>query len=391
MSDARCRETGGRPHRPHKVLGSASLLALLTTSVVSSGAPAKTADPEPALPPPQVTLKVTPDAIGGPWRLHIENTGEGPVRIPADPRLLVLELTPPASAEPEPKAKKAPAGPTTLRCILPADARPATDEGRELVVPTKRSWSASFDPLFYCFGPRERAALVAGTSVKARFGWQSPQPRPGAKPGTTRAPAPPLAVMPVGASVGKIAPAKELEAAPFTLAEAVTVPKDGDKPKGESATGGEEAPAAVTLSVPEAVDAANGSELATTVTLTNGTDRPITLLYRPDMVQFGVSGPGGSVSCGSPRSVAAPIRELFITVPAKGKTSASVLFTTTCPGGTFDEPGIYRVTPRLDTTGASGRPIGLATWDGYAAAKAPLLVRVRSPRKPALPARPTLD
>lgn len=394
MIDARCRETEGRPRRPHAALGSASVLALLTTSVVSAGAPAKTADPAPVLPPPQVKLEVTPDTNGKPWRLRIENTGEGPVRIPADPRLLVLELTPPASAEPAPKAKKAAAAPATLRCILPSDARPSTDEGSELVVPTKRAWSASFDPLFYCFGARERAALVAGTSVKARFGWPAPKPLPGAKSGTARAPTPPFAVVPVGAAVGKSAPAKELEAAAFTLTEAVTAPKDDDKTKtakGESDAGSEEGAAVtVTLSTPEALDAANGRELGTTVTLTNGAERPITLLYRPDMLQFDVRGPGGSASCGAPRSVAAPIRELFTTVPAKGKASVPVLFTSTCPSGTFDEPGIYRVTPRLDTTEASGRPIGLSTWDGKAAA-APLLVRVRSLRKPALPATPKLD
>ncbi|MBX3222830.1 MAG: hypothetical protein KF795_20115 [Labilithrix sp.] len=365
-------------------------LALLTTSVASTGAPTKEREPE--LPPAQVAFKVTPDSNGGPWQLRIENVGEGPVRVPADPRLLILELTPTPDAATATKDKKATAAP---RCILPADARPATDDGSDLVIPPKRSWSATFDPLFYCFGARERAALVAGTAVKARFGWPAPAPRAGAKP-AAKAPSPPFAVTPVGASVGKVAPAKALEADAFLLTAPVIVARPG----GETAWGGDvsakdkesdAAPSGVTLSIPEALDAARGGELATTVTLTNGTDRPITLLYRPDMLQFAVSGPGGSVSCGLPRSVAAPIRELFITVPVKGKTTTSVLLTTTCPAGTFDEPGIYRVTPRLDTTGASGRSIGLRTWDGLAAGKAPLLVRVRSPRNPALPPRPTLD
>ncbi|MCW5836383.1 MAG: hypothetical protein KIS78_28545 [Labilithrix sp.] len=380
----------GRLHRRRTFAATTCGLALLATSVAGSGAPTTEAS---GLSPARVTLKVTPDPSGGPWRLQIENAGEGPVRVAADPRLLILELTPAPDAAPA-KGKTAPAAP---RCVLPADARPSTDDGSDLVMPAKRSWSTTFDPLFYCFGARERAALVPGTTVKARFGWPAPEPRAGAKP---KAPAPPFAVTPVGASVGKVAPAKALEADAFSLTAPVVVAKpvdetawgagatDKDKEKDKEADG---TTSAVTLSMPETMDAARGGELATTVTLTNGTDRPITLLYRPDMVQFAVSGPAGSVSCGSPRSVAAPIRELFVTVPVKGKTTTSVLLTTTCPAGTFDEPGVYRVTPRLDTTGASGRSIGLRTWDGLATGRGSLLVRVRSSRTPALPPRPTLD
>jgi hypothetical protein len=365
--------------------------AVLATSVASSGAPAKTPSPEatPPLPDAQVTLKVTPGSGGAPWRLQIENAGEGPVRIPADPRLLILELTPapPSDAEATTTKKRAPAQPPP-RCILPDDIRPSTDAGRELVIPPKRSWSATFDPLFYCFGARERAALVPGTSVKARFGW--PQ-REGAKP--PKAPSPPFAVAPVGASVGKVAPGKAIEADEFTLTEAVNV-TGGAKPPTEKTTsgGGEgESSSGVTLSVPATMDANRGVELATTVTLTNGTDRPITLLFQANMVQFSVSGPAGTQTCGFPRTVAAPIRELFITVPVKGRVERSVLFTTTCPTGTFDEPGIYRITPKLDTTNASGRTIGVKSWEGVAVGKTPLLLRVRSPRNPSLLARPTLD
>jgi hypothetical protein len=356
---------------------------MLTTSVVGLGAPPakKAPAPEPQLPAAQVTLKVTPGASGGPWRMQIENTGEGPVRIPADPRLLVLELTPPAGGPEDASAKakaKAPAAPATLRCILPDDARPSTDEGHDLVIPSKRSWSAPFDPLFYCFGARERAALVAGASMKARFGWPA---APGKKPTTLT---PPLAVTPVGASVGKIASAKAIDADAVVLAETVSIAPTSAAPSDDAASN-------VTLGVPESMDAARGAELGTTVTLTNGTDRPISLLYRPEMLQFTVSGPAGSVSCGLPKTIASPIRELFITVPVKGRTATGVLITTTCPPGTFDEPGIYRVLPRLDTKNASGRSLGMKTWDGLALGKTPLLLRVRSQRKPAPLARPTLD
>ncbi len=327
----------------------------------------------------QVSLKVTPAAGGGLWRMQIENTGEAPVRIPGDARLLILELTPPA-ATPGPK-KKAATPATPPRCILPDDVRPTTDEGRDIVIPSKRSWSASFDPLFYCFGARERAALVAGTSVKAAFGWPAPPARPGTRPARATTPTAPFAVAPVGASIGKVAPAKALTADPFILSDAEVAKPSASNDAGSST---------VTLSVPEAMDAARGVELQTSVTLTNGDDRPITLLYRPDMLQFAVSGPAGTTSCGTTR-LSTPPRELLSTVAAKGKLETAVLFTTTCPPGTFNDPGVYRVLPRLDTTGTSARSLGIKTWEGIALAKAPLLVRVRTPRTAALPPRPTLD
>jgi hypothetical protein len=80
-----------------------------------------------------------------------------------------------------------------------------------------------------------------------------------------------------------------------------------------------------------------------------------------------------------------------MTLAPKGRASISLLVTAVCPAGTFDEPGAYRVFPRLDTRTASGRPIGLRTWDDEAEGATPTLLRVRSPRRPTLPARPSLD
>ncbi|MBX3226682.1 MAG: hypothetical protein KIT84_39325 [Labilithrix sp.] len=354
------------------------IIAIALATTASDGAFAE----EPATPAaPAVKLEVTPTA-SGPWTMKITNGGEGPVRLAADPRLLSFELVPPGGGaiELDKPKKGAPAGP--IRCALPDESRPSTDEGRELVVPGKRSWSATFDPFFYCFGARERAALVKDAQVKARFGW-----RPVATKGkTAAAPSPPFALSPVGASVGKIDPVKELEADPVTLPDTISI---APKPAGsEPAT----PPPSVYLTVPETMDAAKGDDLTTTVSLVNETDRPIALLFRPDMVTFAVSGPGGSVACGAPRTIGSPIRELFVTVGVKGKTSLSILFTATCPSGTFDLPGLYRITPKLDTTNASGRSINIKSWDDVATAKAPLLLRVRQPKRPTLTGpRPALD
>jgi hypothetical protein len=210
---------------------------------------------------------------------------------------------------------------------------------------------------------------------------------------------PPFVAAPVGAALGKLAPAKELEAAPFTLADDVGPASASPTPPASSASTSTSTSSAtsatdhrVSVSLPEAQDAWRGVELGTVVTLANDGDKPITLLFRPETIGFDVAGPAGSVSCGAARAVDAPIRELYSTVGVKGRTSLSVLLTTMCPPDTFDEPGIYRVTPWLDTTSASARSIGLKSWDATANGKAPMLLRVRSPRRPpSTTTRPVLD
>jgi hypothetical protein len=261
---------------------------------------------------------------------------------------------------------------------LPEDGRPATDEGHDLVIPQDRSWSGTLDPILYCFSAQDRAALVPGATVKPSFGWPAR--------GAALAEAP-FAAAPVGASLGKVAPIKSFQGDTFTVTEA---PPPVPPPRGESSAG-EDEPGVVTLSVPDSLDAVRGVELGTTVTLTNSGSTPISLLFRPDTLLFTVLGPSGATSCGYPRQGATPIRELFTNVGPKQSSEVGVLFTATCPPGTFDDIGIYRVWPRLDTTGTSGRSIGLRTWDGVAVGKIPLLVRVRTTKNPKAAARPTLD
>jgi hypothetical protein len=345
------------------------------------------------LSPPPLTLSVTPGTGGGPWKLRIENTGDVPIRLAADPRLLVLEVTAPAGTVLDPEtAKRRPApktspAPITVRCALPDDARPATDEGRDLVVPGKRSWSAIIDPLFYCFGPRERRSLVPGATVKAHFGWPAPLTKTSATKKKPTLPAPPFAATPVGAAVGQFAPAKALESAPFALTDAVAgVPT----PPAPAAAG--PGRAVLVVSMPETRDVSRGIEIESTVTVANDGDQSAILLFRPESVRFSVAGPQGSYSCGTPPVIESPIRELYSTIGVKGRASMSLLLTGKCPADTFDEPGIYRVTAILDTSNASARSIGLKTWDGIATAGTPMLLRVRAPRRPAASTtRPALD
>ena len=375
-------------------LGSFLLTSLLAASSATWSCDAVADDATSTL-PPQLALTLAPPAAGagGPWKVRVENTGDVPVRLAADPRLLVLEITPPAGFVDPTKVKK----PGTAaakkgeevkpaRCILPDDARPATDEGLDLVVPAKRSWSTTFDPLLYCFGARERSMLVAGATVKAQLGWPAPPAKPGAKPPKKpAAPASPFVAAPVGAAVGKVAPAKVLEAAAVTLTDSAVPALSASGPSG---AGG------MAVSMSDALDVARGAEISVTVTATNNGDKPEVLLLRAETLRFEVAGPAGSVSCDTARRVASPIRELYATLGAKGRASITVLLTAMCPADTFDRAGIYRVTPMLDTTGASGRSVGLKTFDGVVSGPGPMLLRVRSARRPSTPTptpRPALD
>lgn len=338
---------------------------------------------EEQLPAPSLVLTVMPGAGGAPWTMKVANVGALPVRVIADPRLLSLEVAPPAGYIPADQWKSTKPRSSTdakpVKCALPDDVRPRVEAGPDLVIPGGRSWSTSFDPLYYCFGVKERNLLVAGATVTPRFGFAPPK----AGKGATTAP---FVASPVGAAVGQVTAAKEIVGASVTLAEAaLTMLPPLAGATGASSTG------TLEISIPETMDVGRGVELGTTVTLANVSDRAQTFLFRHSTLGFTVQGPSGSVACGQRRVVDGPIKELFTTLGPKGRTSIGLLVDAVCPPDTFDNPGVYRVVPRLDTTNASGRSIGLRTFEGVVEGNRPLLLRVRAPRRPGIAARPALD
>lgn len=337
---------------------------------------------------PPLTFGVSPSSDDGEtWKLKIENTGDVPVRLVADPSLLVLELSPPATAS----SKRAP---KEVVCALPNDARATNDADAVLVIPPRRSWSLSFDPTFYCFGKNERAALVKGTVVKPRFGWLPS--------GTTKAPATPFVAGPTSDDAPRIAHVKTLEGRPFVFGAPATndvgaptdanaAPRD-DSPQKPSLEPPSRARAPLSLSVPATLDVSYGKNLSTNVTLTNESEASVTTFFRSNAIGFRVQGPGGATTvCGTPRSVASPIRELFTTLKPRGRASLSVLFTAVCPPETFARPGLYQVFAVLDTTQASGRSLGARTWDDKIESATPLVVRVRRAKDASSVPAPTLD
>ncbi len=350
----------------------------------------------PPLPPPSLKLTITAPAPTAPaWTMRIENLDAVPVRIVADARLLSFEVTPP-----EGKA---------VRCTLPSDMRPSDDLDRGLVLPPKRAYREGLDPRMYCFGARELAALVPGATVVAHYGWPAGRRTAGPhvvsaidgiepKVGGTAEVVSETATLPQATSAtapgasgsAATAPSVISGATPIAGAELSPAATPSGAPQAAAGEDGD-TPPKLTLSVPARIDVERPQNLSIPVKLTNAGPRAVTLLYRAQTLGFDVDGPGGPRRCRWPSDVGAPIREVFTRVGARGHASVDVLLEDLCPDETFDQAGLYTIVPRLDTRKASGKAIGMRTFDGEVQGETPLLLRVRKPASPALAARPRLE
>lgn len=332
-------------------------LALVPVLAFAATAKKKPPAPAPVVPtnPPSVSLTLTANAPDQGWSMRVTNTGLEPLRILADARALSLEITP------------AGGGPV-VRCTLPADMRPLSDNGpRTLVIVAGRSYTERFDPRLYCFGEHEASALVAGASVVGKLGFAPTNLAPPyvvmwALDGTT-----------FDASVAP-SPAKEITSAPLTLAAPVAPAADAGAPAPPTTT--DAMPVHIGVTMAPRLDLSTTFEQQTTLTVVNKDPRPVSLLLRPSTMGFVVDLPQGGVArCGSPSQMTA-IRELLSTLPANGgRATVTVDIDSVCPD-VFARPGLYVVRPRLDTRRVTG---SVSSYQGEAVGP-PSLLRVRAGR-----------
>lgn len=338
----------------------ASLLIFLSSAIAFARKP----PPAPAQNPPRVALTLTAPSPNA-WKLRVENTGEVPLRLVADARLLSLEITPPTGKP--------------VLCALPADARPVSDVGgNALVFLPKTAFTATIDPRFYCLHQPE--GLVAGAKVVAHFGFTT-----GGRTITAPfvvAPIPEGGTSPVVGGDPPVSPAKEIVGAAITLDESAspkTLPALSENPD-----------AKLDIGLSPRLDAGRPSELTATVSVTNTGTRASTFLFRLQTLGFDVVGPTGiATRCGS-SGESAGIREFFTTLAPKAKASISILPTAMCPDRTFDRAGVYEIRPRLDTRQASGKSVGLHTFDELVIGP-PSLVRIRQVRANGPLPTPTIE
>jgi hypothetical protein len=330
---------------------------------------------EPTAPAPSVTLTIDAPSTHNAWKMRVENTGDVPVRLVADARLLTFEL----SSDPEAGKKKAK---KPIVCALPVDMRPLGDVDRALVLAPKRAYSETFDPRLYCFGTKSGAALAAGTHVVGHLGWMKSH-------GTSA----PFVVSPFEGVEPEVRAVKELvsgsvdigpdDAPRETLASThPPPPKAGDDPY----------PTKLSISSPKHVDVETTRDLSMTVHVKNEGVRSVTVLLRPETLAFEVTGPEHTTSfCGWPVRVGGTVREAFATLHPKRGESVSVLLDALCPDSTFDHPGLYVVRPRLDTRHADGEEVGLTAFAGEIIGTQTTLLRVHRGDRPARNVRPVLD
>ncbi len=320
----------------------------------------------PPPPPPQIDLTLVANAPDSGWTVKLTNTGTDPVRIVADSRLLSFDVADGARVQ---------------HCTLPADMIPATDTVRTLVVPPQRSWSARIDPIFYCYGAAQVAALQPGATVTASFGFLAPRY------------APPFAITPTVADAG-VFPARKVTSQPVrlaaptpptTMADAgATAPaRDGGAP----AQSIDAYPVKLKTSLADRLDVSRAFEQSVNVTVTNEGDRPVRTLVTPPTLGFLVQLPSGrEVRCGAEAQVSA-IAELTTTLAPRARNATSIDLGALC-GVHMRAMGLYRVRPRLDTRHAAPPSRSTSFWSGESIG-APMLVRVREGEDP-LPA-PRLD
>lgn len=329
--------------------------------------------------------------------MRVDNTGDQPIRIAADPRLLSFEV------DTHTKGKR------PLSCAVPRALRPSGfPEKRALLLAPGKSYVESFDPRLFCFG-KLADALRGSVIVRTRFGWDPPPKwsrkapsAPFVAEGTTYPPT--------------IAPLRELTAPTIILSYAHAPDDDehGESPRpklernGRGGSDGDrserlhsdrhehehdsnggpatssttdivdENAAKLGLTTAPYADAHAARDVRVAATVTNTGHRPATVALRPRMLGFHVVGPDGATQdCRpTPPSQTMP-RDMFRELGPGGTVSLSVLVVEQCPELHFNRPGLYHVTASLSAE-ESGERFGLDTWTGTAAAPDETLVRVAS-------------
>lgn len=401
-----------------------------------SAATAKPKEPEPPpLPPPDVRLWVVAPSPTSQWILRIDNDGARPVRIPADVRLLELEIdvpvfepegppadgAKPAAAKKKPPAKK----PKPVKCAAPAALRPSSfPESRALLLAPGESYIEMFDPKLFCFD-KNASALTGAAVVRARFGWTPPKVSPWAAK-TKKAPEGPFAVEstdfpPAFAPVSQLSaptillsyaieqpPVPKVRSAAPSPPEPASSPAGANEPSGAAPPNTTEgadtsqdeprapdaAPKIVDANAPRLeikpqafADAAAGRNVSITTTAKNAGRRAMTAVLRPRMLGYRVEGSDGVLDClAAPPTHAVP-RDMYRSYKPEATTSFTVLLAEVCPRDTFARPGLYRVTPTLFAQ-EHGRELGLTAHTQVVEAPAATLVRVQTGPEPFYATKP---
>ncbi len=360
----------------HRVLFAAPLIA--ASLIAPSSLAAKKPEPEPQLPPPDVSVAVQAPTASGPWTLRVKNGQQQHVRIHADLRLLRLLVRPVDQTK-------------YVDCALPSSMLGSPGD-RELELGPGETWSEKFDPRLFCFG-KVLDDFGPGTAVTAFWGYV---PVKNAKKQKG-----PFVVEPVVAP-SEFSAQKRLVSLttwiPTPPAKDASSSAEPDKPAAakepESSSPPPGTPINTSRLVLEAgrfVDASSLREARVSATLRNKGDRDALIHVRSDQLAFTITSPDGQTSsCGGGSLSRAVVRDFFHTLRPKGSEAMTVLLGEACPRSIFAQPGVYEIRSRLEAPDDGSR-FELKAQTGVFEAGKTTLLRLRDAKQPFYTAPPQVE
>jgi hypothetical protein len=307
-----------------------------------------------------------------PWVLQIDNRGDTPVELIADPRLLWFEV--------QTSAAKVP-----VTCRLPKPLWPefAARDAR-LVVPPGQGFRRSFDPRFYCFAPVAQTLLVPNARVVPHFGWPqrtrtvwkggkrteetvlpdeppfvatAAQVNPETGEPITSEPSP---SEPVHGTKQLVGPSLLLSPAYSAWSEPAVTPDDGP----------------LVLDVIDGMDAEDERAVTIAVSLHNRSKRTVPIYLRAELMRYDVTGPEGSFACTSGQ-IPGPSDASSFSSMTPGRTIRLVeRLIEVCPRSVFSRPGLYEVRASYQVPW-SGQDLGIDGFAGELRSARSAFIRVR--------------
>lgn len=345
------------------------------------------------------------------WTFAVESRGEKPVRLAALPSALSFSVTPPSEASNDASETSSGSKAATDAQVMTCGALPKSlTEAQTVVLEQGQMLTYEFDPREYC---DDISALVQGATVTAVYGFEKntrkrwkggklvseelEQTAPfvaelvsETEPATSTSE---IAPEPAVAQVNEETPArqhelKQLEALPFQLGEtypldAVSLFADEDErasdEAGDSESGadaGERSRDPLSLTLRPMGSTTNPDVRLVTATVRNTSGRGLRLFWRREHLTFQVLGEQGAATCRLEPSDRAPEKSEFAYLPPGSTLSYSTRLPEACPRGTFDIPGDYSVSARLDAN-TDGHEYGYQAFVGTVMTKTSVKFEVK--------------
>lgn len=339
-----------------------ALLALTT--------PARADDDE----PPPLRLEVVAE-LGRPWKMVVTNVSKIDLRVPADARLLSLEVVPAPKAEDfDPKKKHKPKAYVRGKmpvCRVPADMRaPEVGSDRMVVLKPGQRYVEVFDPMAICGTSKVGDTLGPGALVYPSYGY-APRKKDDDKP--------PFVAEPIHAADDDEDAWKQILAPPVFLnrpPEAPAAPGAADDDDEDDRR------PRVEVTTQERVDSQSSSDLTVRATIKNVGERAALLHLRQDDLQFVVGTPGGfQILCRLGPQPRGAVPDFFETWRPGRSRSYTTRLREVCPNGTFDRPGVYTAHASVFLR-QTGDPQHLTAFVTTADAEHDTKIRVRKGKLP---------